>query len=981
MNIIIDLDLQQAVQGFGSRQPALPYQVKSQDTPTVALYFVRGNVTYDLGTSPGLRFGVFVAGNPNALVQQNTFTRTADNLARTVYVAYPNFNTVQMQTAIGSQPQLAVIGEIRYQTTYGTIARTADIDFTVVRSLMNETVMDNLIAAFVTPAVNANVTVRINNTGWLSAGLNISIAAGAGAYQVVSITNTTDFVAKNLGGASNAASGTTIPSGTAVGIAPVNVLQAYPDPSIIEVTTHKDVVNGYAGLDGTGLLKGTEMPVDAKTIVVSGGKLASSSILTTTTADFITPVANGTVPVTLASTSGLVAGQYVRIPIAGYYVVTSITDSTHAVLTNNGDPFNAGSGVTITSGAVLLPAQAAAGGGTAGQNAYTLTTASFVVPAVGATVSVALQSTSWLGGNGYYVFITGAGYYAVSSITDATHAVLTNAGGTSNAIVGTTVPSGATVSAAGPAGAPGAAGTAGAALSAYDALSSSFTMPAAAANVTISIANTAWLGVGQVIYIASAGYFQVASISSATQALVTNLNYPGNASAGGTIASGSKVSAGGLIGATGSGGAGKNAFTNLAANFTQPAVNATVSINVGTTAWMAVGQIVFVQGGGYYSVASITDLTDVVITNLGYAGNASPGATVTSGSTVAVTPGGLAGQAGTNAFTVTAASFTMPAAASPVTVTIGTSAWIAQGQNLYVAGAGYFSVSAVTDGTHVVLTNSGVPGNVVSGTVIAAGAQVSPAGSTGLQGATGATGPQGPAGSGGGGAGGIILPSAGIQDFDDFVSDANGDKRFKLGWVPNYISGTPNTSVITTTTGCDAPNKGNGVVGLHLASAAQGVWLSLTTSAFAPMMFVPALGILDIRFRIWIPSGETSSAYSLKKCGIFLVTGNAATQNGMYFLANLGNSPNWQCETKAANTATTTVSSVPITFGSWHTAQILTDATWANIQFIMDGTTLATNTAHIPAVLCAPGIGSEGFTGVPQDLLCDYCYYNYTFTR
>ena len=111
------------------------------------------------------------------------------------------------------------------------------------------------------------------------------------------------------------------------------------------------------------------------------------------------------------------------------------------------------------------------------------------------------------------------------------------------------------------------------------------------------------------------------------------------------------------------------------------------------------------------------------------------------------------------------------------------------------------------------------------------------------------------------------------------------------------------------------------------------------------------------------------------------MSGNASTPNGMYILANLGNSPNWQCETRAANAPTTTVSSVAITFGAWHTAQILTNAAWTSVQFFLDGTLLATNTTNIPTVLCAPGIGSEGFTGVPQDLLCDYCYYNYTFTR
>jgi hypothetical protein len=744
MNIIIDLDLQQAVQAWGSRQPAQPIQVKSQDTPTLAIYFAKGAINYDIGTSPGLRFGVYVAGNPNPLVQQTSFTRTTDAQNRVLYVAYPNFNTTAMLAAIGSQQSISATGEVRYQTSFGTIARTLDVPFTILRSLLQETIMDTTIAAFTTSAIGSNVTVRINNTGWLAANLNISIGAGAGAYKVISITNVTDFVAQNSGGASNAASGTVIATGTSVGLAPAQILNAYPDPSIIEITTHKNAANGYAGLTAGSILPTSVIPVDTQTIRFNtNNQLSSSAILTLTTANFTTPAANATVSVTLASTAGLIAGQYVRIAVAGYYKVTSITDSTHAVLTNNGDPFNAGSGITITSGAVLLPAQAAAGGGSPGQNAYTQTTAAFTVPAVGATVSVAVGVTSWMGGNGYYVFITGAGYYAVSSITDATHAVLTNGGGASNAIAGTTVPSGSTVSAAGPAGAAGTPGAPGAALSAYDALASSFVMPAAAASVTISIANTAWMAVGQVIYIASAGYFQVASISSATQASVTNLNYPGNASAGGTIASGSKVSAGGLIGATGSGGAGKNAFTNLAANFTQPSVNATVSINVGTTAWMALAQIIFVQGGGYYSVASITDLTDAIVTNLGYAGNAAPTATVTSGSTVAVTPGGLVGQAGADSFTTTTASFTQPTSGSTVTVTVANTSWIAQGQNLFIPGAGYYSVSVVTDATHVVLTNSGVAGSASAGTTIASGSKVSPAGAQGQQGIQGVQGAPG----------------------------------------------------------------------------------------------------------------------------------------------------------------------------------------------------------------------------------------------
>jgi transmembrane secretion effector len=48
------------------------------------------------------------------------------------------------------------------------------------------------------------------------------------------------------------------------------------------------------------------------------------------------------------------------------------------------------------------------------------------VPAVGATVAVTVGNTAWMGGSGDSIFVTGAGCYQVASITDATHAVLTN---------------------------------------------------------------------------------------------------------------------------------------------------------------------------------------------------------------------------------------------------------------------------------------------------------------------------------------------------------------------------------------------------------------------------------------------------------------------------------------------------------------------------------------------------------------------------
>lgn len=95
----------------------------------------------------------------------------------------------------------------------------------------------------------------------------------------------------------------------------------------------------------------------------------------------------------------------------------------------------------------------------------------------------------------------------------------------------------------------------------------------------------------------------------------------------------------GPTGPTGSQGVpGQPAYTLVTAGYTQPAVNATVSVAVQSTSWMVVGQYVFVPGGGSYSIASIPDMFHVVLTNLGATGNASP-STPVSGSVNMVSAG------------------------------------------------------------------------------------------------------------------------------------------------------------------------------------------------------------------------------------------------------------------------------------------------------------------------------------------------------
>ncbi len=94
----------------------------------------------------------------------------------------------------------------------------------------------------------------------------------------------------------------------------------------------------------------------------------------------------------------------------------------------------------------------------------------------------------------------------------------------------------------------------------------------------------------------------------------------------------------------GTGTPGLNAFTTTTASFTMPAVSSNVNVAVAQSTFMAVAQVLFVFGAGFFQVATIPDSTHVSLTNLGYPGNASPGATIAT--SAKVSPGGLIGPTG-----------------------------------------------------------------------------------------------------------------------------------------------------------------------------------------------------------------------------------------------------------------------------------------------------------------------------------------------
>src|SRR4029077_17188202 len=107
--------------------------------------------------------------------------------------------------------------------------------------------------------------------------------------------------------------------------------------------------------------------------------------------------------------------------------------------------------------------------------------------------------------------------------------------------------------ATGPTGAAGINGTNG--VDAFTTTTASYTQPASGSDATVSVGDTTWIGIGQILFIPTGGFYIVGSIPDGTTVILTNLGYPGNATAGTSVSSGQVVSSGGLIGPTGTTGA------------------------------------------------------------------------------------------------------------------------------------------------------------------------------------------------------------------------------------------------------------------------------------------------------------------------------------------------------------------------------------------------------------------------------------------
>lgn len=191
-------------------------------------------------------------------------------------------------------------------------------------------------------------------------------------------------------------------------------------------------------------------------------------------------------------------------------------------------------------------------------------------------------------------------------------------------------------------GDPGTDGTNGAdGFDAFTILTAPFSQPPVDTTRIIAVSNAGqytgiWGATGQTIYIESGGYYTVVSSTATAMTIVYGSEFATANQAltgvGSPVANGGKVSPAGSIGLQGipgtngadgtdgtngtngtdgtNGTNGSNAYTLVASpGYNQPTTGTPITINVANGLWASVGQIIFIQNGGYYTVNSVGSTT------------------------------------------------------------------------------------------------------------------------------------------------------------------------------------------------------------------------------------------------------------------------------------------------------------------------------------------------------------------------------------
>ena len=251
---------------------------------------------------------------------------------------------------------------------------------------------------------------------------------------------------------------------------------------------------------------------------------------------------------------------------------------------------------------------------------------------------------------------------------------------------------------------------------------------------------------------------------------------------------------------------GLNAFTTTMGSFVQPACQTSVMIHVVSTAWMALGQPVYVQSGGFYVVGSVVDDMMCSLINTCWYGNANVGATIPMNSPVV--PGGEQGPSGPSGSTGGTGS---------TGTTGGTGASGRTGATGSTGGTGSSGVSGATGSTGSSGSSGTSGGTGSTGDTGATGVTgtTGASGSTGSSGDTGATGTTGSSGTSGttGGTGASGASGATGETGSTGASGSTGSTGDTGATGSTGTSGASGSTGVTGSTGSSGDTGATGASG------------------------------------------------------------------------------------------------------------------------------------------------------------------------
>jgi hypothetical protein len=265
-------------------------------------------------------------------------------------------------------------------------------------------------------------------------------------------------------------------------------------------------------------------------------------------------------------------------------------------------------------------------------------------------------------------------------------------------------------------------------------------------------------------------------------------------------------------------GGSSGSYTTTSGTFVQPAINGTVSVPVLLSNWMVVGEVIFIATGGYYKVYSITNSTNVIVQNLGYTGNATPGTSIQAGNGVGAS--GLQGIPGSSVAGLSNMEILFGSSAGALQQSLGLT-WNDSIQTLTIGGAGTYGplgTVVITPWTYTPILASGVsyqfqPATVAAG-AYGTGVYHNAGNSTTLTGGTYAI--TGGAGGTGGG-GGVVQITGGAGGNGGTVANIGGSVGLKGG---NTTSSTAIAGSVVLQPGGGAAVINNGAIKLYDATGA-----------------------------------------------------------------------------------------------------------------------------------------------------------------